>query len=487
MPDFHGRGVNISLRTSNLDATTVKDIPNDHNAAEQAAHHIHKILAAGNVMSEHRLLCSNSDLSLHLLNRATDKTQHDTLELSGLPHHAPIFFYCVRARLTPETPWWYESKRALAMEVQVSLNHWGSHNAKGEICDIRIDVYINGMVSNSSVMDINAAIRRYKHEHGVVIKTISGAKVGLHSELPWVYDSSDSDAANGMPPPPSSSVAQLPFEQTSSARWYEINNLLRNEIARVNNQGRHVLVEYLTRLVTLPLPKEAFEMRGAGGKRLGILDVVLTLGNVRYIGNHQPSNISRSMETSNSSKIVDDHAGSSSPVKRARTKAATPSPAPSQSIQPKGRRGPVVLNSQDTSGIDRKILQKGVFMPAGLTEEEKIEEQIRKIQLEFAAGAANGLNERPKRRATRGIASKRDSDGLVKANGTADTSGLKGKAGKADMNGVKGELNEHQMSSLGPAGAALQVGESGRPRVVGRERNWVFAEAEVLCGARYLL
>jgi hypothetical protein len=129
---------------------------------------------------------------------------------------------------------------------------------------ICVTVFFNGELAQSRILKI-AILYATNGKEGN--EYFSGRRVDSHLEIPWIIVP-DSDE--------SSTKGSSSFE----TRWNEINSLLLTEANEWGMHGNHrsVMGEYLEELSKRPAPTKAGRLENGRGGRVGVIDVVITLG-----------------------------------------------------------------------------------------------------------------------------------------------------------------------------------------------------------------
>ena len=146
---------------------------------------------------------------------------------------------------------------------------------KPEITDVKINVYFNGAFCASYFVP-----RRYHGENYAMTEHIvrfTGRRIGQVIEKPWIIVPSGQK--------PDGSRRRYRKDEAASAgaqqRWKDISDALMTEADKNgrNEKGeRPICGEYLESLAQLSMPTEVEDMQKAGGKKLGIFDVVIIWG-----------------------------------------------------------------------------------------------------------------------------------------------------------------------------------------------------------------
>ena len=144
-----------------------------------------------------------------------------------------------------------------------------------EVTDLKINVYFNGAFCASCFVP-----RRYHGENYAMTEHIvrfTGCRIGQVIEKPWIIVPSGQK--------PDGSRRRYRKDEAASAgaqqRWKDISDALMTEADKNgrNEKGeRPICGEYLESLAQPSMPTEVEDMQKAGGKKLGIFDVVIIWG-----------------------------------------------------------------------------------------------------------------------------------------------------------------------------------------------------------------
>ena len=175
-------------------------------------------------------------------------------------------------------------RKALCLHVILSNLTYLSSSVEGQPQSLKVEVFFNGMIVQSVLMiprDVRAGV---KPNHQI----FAGTRIAQLAERPWVVSPSSKNAGD----------ATDGSSWTSGAedRWWEISATL---LAAAENRGVNLKGEkapsatYLEQLARMDMPVDIESFQRPGGKKFGVIDVIVTAGsggkaggNARYL--HEP-------------------------------------------------------------------------------------------------------------------------------------------------------------------------------------------------------
>ncbi|KAI4123432.1 MAG: hypothetical protein LQ338_005261 [Usnochroma carphineum] len=176
----------------------------------------------------------------------------------------------------PQQPQQPQQPQALCLRVLPKTNSFLSKfdrdNARWNVNDIKIDVYLNGDLCASAFV-----AERAFHGKGYLRDTFSGARNHRLTEIPWVLmpPSSDSpEGPNGRTPPEKAA-------RDAESRWTDVSDALR-QAAESNGRNKRnelsTLGQYLQSLAAIPMPATLPGMLKTNHRCFAIIDVIVTTG-----------------------------------------------------------------------------------------------------------------------------------------------------------------------------------------------------------------
>ena len=162
--------------------------------------------------------------------------------------------------------------KALALHVMLGDQSFLRSYEDGKPQRCMIDVFFNGQLSSSVLV-------HWKEIH-TWHQVFSGIRVGHMAERPWVVLPPGQNA-NG-------SLRGLKRSISVNERWQQISSALMQEVkARgVNKYGeRPPSADYLHSLATMQMSKAVERLQKPGGRRFGIVDVMITAGDGKKLNN----------------------------------------------------------------------------------------------------------------------------------------------------------------------------------------------------------
>jgi hypothetical protein len=162
--------------------------------------------------------------------------------------------------------------QALALHVMLGDRSFmrGYDDGKPRRC--MIDVFFNGQLSSSVLVN-------WKEIH-TWHQVFSGVRVGHMAERPWIV----------LPPGQNADGSLRGLERATSVRerWQQISSALMQEVkARgANKYGeRPPSADYLHSLATMQMSEAVNRLQNPGGRRFGVIDVVITAGDGKKLNN----------------------------------------------------------------------------------------------------------------------------------------------------------------------------------------------------------
>ena len=139
--------------------------------------------------------------------------------------------------------------------------------------DLRYDVFYNGDLAESNC--IHARHVTEEAEIHPIVRIISGKRVALFVERPWIIPCPGQDASGEL------RVKKTTKRNTAEERWKQISQALHEyaEGLKPDASGEpKPLASYLNSLATLGLPSEIDTLYKKGGSKFGVIDVILSTG-----------------------------------------------------------------------------------------------------------------------------------------------------------------------------------------------------------------
>lgn len=170
--------------------------------------------------------------------------------------------------------------QAIALQVKLSPSTFlrtREHNSAnpGTMQDAKVDVYLNGELAHSTLVPART-------RHNVRLRTplFAGTRMQLQLERPWVIVPPGQNADGSL------RVPRRP-KPPARERWAQVGAALAREAeqsARDAHGEELPSVTFLRCLAALEMPEEVAELQRPGVGKLGVLDVVITLGVGRKTG-----------------------------------------------------------------------------------------------------------------------------------------------------------------------------------------------------------
>ncbi|UPX13160.1 uncharacterized protein EKO05_0003686 [Ascochyta rabiei] len=162
-----------------------------------------------------------------------------------------------------------EDSRPQALSLHVKLSDKSFVSGLSCKTHLKIEVFFNGQLSTCSLVHTNDIRSGAKSLHQV----FAGSRVDFLAERPWVI----------LPPYTTADGGTRRFRKTitPSERWTQISDALRKESeGRGTNKGGQSppSAEFLSALANMQMPETVKDMQKPGGRKLGVVDVVITAG-----------------------------------------------------------------------------------------------------------------------------------------------------------------------------------------------------------------
>ncbi|KIW09007.1 uncharacterized protein PV09_00904 [Verruconis gallopava] len=157
----------------------------------------------------------------------------------------------------------------------------GAYRSQSKFRCVKYDVFFNGELA---VSDFQPARYRYGRagttqplfEDGN-IRIVSGKRVGLLVERPWIILPPSRNTQEGLREVKSDEMAT----EGAAERWHALSKAL---LRRAEEQGynsreeRSPLGQYLANLASMEMPESVRHMQKPGGHKFGVIDVIITAG-----------------------------------------------------------------------------------------------------------------------------------------------------------------------------------------------------------------
>ena len=159
---------------------------------------------------------------------------------------------------------------ALSVDVLLSSRTFAQANHSSSDLTVKIEVFFNGVLTHSHMVshrDAKTAAQKPLHI------VFGGSRAGMLAERPWVILPPGQDADG--------SLRGLRRSLGPAQRWEEVAAQLRKEGEErgYNEKGmRAPTGDYLESLAGLGVPERVMGMQRAGGRKFGVVDVVVTSG-----------------------------------------------------------------------------------------------------------------------------------------------------------------------------------------------------------------
>jgi hypothetical protein len=280
MPTYHARGVSVRIGAMPLTDTITPNVvlKKGDIAAKQCKEAEQKLLHSNMLLEEHVNFPEDSlDFELNWLGRAPFmqvQVGHDLVEQGshGKPActGASVNTAQVQRQPMPDSSYKYGcDPLALSLHVILSDRTFTSGLDRNNKLHLKIEVFFNGQISSCFLLPPYEIRSGVKTLHQV----FAGYRVDYLAERPWVILPSQIKE-NGIP-----SKAQS--WASTDERWSDICEALSRE---ADDRGSNVQgqvppsAEFLKALATMPMPEQVKSMQKPGGKKFGIVDVVITAG-----------------------------------------------------------------------------------------------------------------------------------------------------------------------------------------------------------------
>lgn len=286
MPTYHARGVTTRLGVSSLaDTVTPNIVLRKGDIVRKQCEQAEQQLRGSRFLGEKRVdfPVDEPNFELHWLAGAPFMQievgwdlfpRHDEEESA---QHPNTTMDSASARPPPAKYGTYETgddPLALSLHVITSERTFISGLDKSNKLHIKIEVFVNGRLSNCLFFP------PYEYRSGAKAfhQVFGGHRVDFLAERPWVI----------LPPNTAADGSQRNATSSSSVddRWEEICKALSTEADhRGSNRSSGVppTAELLKALAAMAMPHEVRTMQSPGGRKLGIIDVIITAGNGRKV------------------------------------------------------------------------------------------------------------------------------------------------------------------------------------------------------------
>ncbi len=200
---------------------------------------------------------------------STSRFQSPNLARQSLPSNGPIPLALTQPEVVP---------RALSLTVILSKESFAQScriGTKHVAQDVKIDIFLNGEMTASTY--VPARYRGEANNFVQLTQRFSGRRVGRMLERPWVFVPPGQNADGTLRTSKRNKTAYVDAHE----RWKAIARSLNNEAEAYGKNQRSdksVIGEYLVSLAKLDMPTEVDDMQKGGGPKLGVIDVILTLG-----------------------------------------------------------------------------------------------------------------------------------------------------------------------------------------------------------------
>jgi hypothetical protein len=162
--------------------------------------------------------------------------------------------------------------RALSLKIELSRNAFLTNLRGNDVEDIRYDVFYNGELADSNYVP-HASAR--VGDTGSVVRFISGKRVHMFVERPWIITRPGQDAKGEL------RLKNTAKRSTAQDRWDLIREALRREAQQLEVSASGIkspVAEFLMSLAAVDLPAEVESRYKSGTPKFGVIDVVLSTG-----------------------------------------------------------------------------------------------------------------------------------------------------------------------------------------------------------------
>ncbi|KAF9692089.1 hypothetical protein EKO04_009951 [Ascochyta lentis] len=262
MPTYHARSITVRLGSMPLAETTTSCI----------------VLKKGEVAKRQSEAAEEKLLRSFLLDekRVLFPGDPDGYELNWLGN-APFMQVQANGGFTqPSGPYdgsyrsnTCEDSRPQALSLHVKLSDKSFISGPSGKTHLKIEVLFNGQLSTCSLVHTNDIRSGAKSPHQV----FAGSRADFLAERPWVI----------LPPYTSTDGGTRRFRKTiaPTQRWTQISDALRKEAEDrgTNKDGESPpSAEFLRALANMQMPETIKDMQKPGGRKFGVVDVVITAG-----------------------------------------------------------------------------------------------------------------------------------------------------------------------------------------------------------------
>ena len=262
MPTYHARSITVRLGSMPLAETTTSDVVlKKGEVAKRQSEAAEKKLLHSLLLDEERVLFPG-DPDGYELNWLGNAPFMQVQADGGFGQSSGQYNSSQRYS-APD----YNCPQALALHVKLSDKAFVS-GFSGKT-HLKIEVLFNGQLSACSLVHTNDIRSGAKSLHQV----FAGYRVDFLAERPWIL----------VPPYTTPDGGTRRFRKTisSSERWEQISTALLREAEErgTDKEGESPSsAEFLRALATMQMPERVKDMQKPGGRKFGVLDVVITAG-----------------------------------------------------------------------------------------------------------------------------------------------------------------------------------------------------------------
>ncbi|KAJ4337324.1 hypothetical protein N0V95_008373 [Ascochyta clinopodiicola] len=262
MPTYHARSITVRLGSMPLaETTTDKIVLRKGEVAKQQTEAAEKKLSRAFLLDEKRVSFPG-DRDGYELNWLGNAPFMQVQADGGFTQPSRLYVGSYGSTAS-------ENSRPQALSLHVKLSDKSFISGPSCKAHLKIEVFFNGQLSTCSLVHTNDIRSGAKSLHQV----FAGSRVDFLAERPWVI----------LPPYTTADGGTRRFRKTiaPSERWTQISDALQKEAGeRGTNKGGESppSAEFLHALANMHMPETVIDMQKPGGRKLGVVDVVITAG-----------------------------------------------------------------------------------------------------------------------------------------------------------------------------------------------------------------
>ncbi|KAF3049558.1 hypothetical protein E8E11_004889 [Didymella keratinophila] len=264
MPVYHARSITVRLGSMPLGETTTSDVVlKKGEVAKRQSEAAEKKLLGSGYLAERRVLFpgDRDGFELNWLgNTPFMQTQVDTGFLQSPGSYAGNQGQAYRTS---------EQNRLQALALHVKLSDKAFLSGFSGKTHLKIEVLFNGQLSTCSLIHTNDIRSGAKSLN----QTFAGYRVGFLAERPWIL----------LPPHTNADGGTRRFRKTitPTERWREVSAAVQKEAEERGTDkygGLPPSATFLHALASMEMPESVPTMQKPGGRKFGIIDVIITAG-----------------------------------------------------------------------------------------------------------------------------------------------------------------------------------------------------------------